>query len=177
MDEGLILFNQSGSATRAPDALALQTRKRWDIPNVVPDASSRELNAQCASAAHVIHHQSRGALVLRSLLGPYNCVGLVFGARRTMIDCEHIDRILREDGYRKVELQEVTLGDLVVYRSQRDQPPVHIGVVFAKPVSLSDPSLTILSKWGRDPEYLHDLRDVPETYGTIHEFFSERVTR
>jgi hypothetical protein len=172
MDEPLIIGG-SGGPQRPRNVLALQTRAAWDIPNEVPDDTSHSMSRIHAEAAHELFAK-RPTLRLRSLLGPYNCVGLVFGSRRTAMEPEHIRRILRDDGYRKIERAEAHLGDLVVYHTGDRSAPTHIGVVFAKPVAETDPSLTILSKWGHDPEYLHDLRDVPELFGHVHEFYTER---
>ncbi len=40
---------------------------------------------------------------LRSMTAVYNCMGMVFGCRRTSIDPEHLPTILREDSYVRVD--------------------------------------------------------------------------
>ncbi len=34
--------------------------------------------------------------------------------------------------------------------------------------------LTVLSKWGGEGEYMHDMSDVPELFGTPAEFWTHR---
>src|SRR5207248_5093094 len=64
--------------------------------------------------------RSRGSAV-------YNCLGLVFGSRRTCIDSEYTERILNEDGYRPVQdPEQPTVGDVVLYR-RPDREIAHVG--------------------------------------------------
>jgi hypothetical protein len=111
----------------------------------------------------------------RSITALYNCVGHVFGSRRTCIDTSWIFRILYEDEYRKLKSEaELAVGDLVVYRYSGSEPS-HVGVVQQISPSLADATwtVTVLSKWGADAEYLHDVRDVPVVFG-VPEYWTER---
>jgi hypothetical protein len=111
---------------------------------------------------------------LRSLSSLYNCVGMVFAARRTSIDTNQLDLICRDDGYTAVDVPMV--GDLVVYRKRPECEIAHIGqVVAVEPnVQTASQSVTVLSKWGKGGEYLHDVADVPEAYGSQWFFWTER---
>jgi hypothetical protein len=108
----------------------------------------------------------------------YNCVGLVFAARRTAIDCPStLDMILRDDGYYIVPETDVVCGDVVVYRNRG--VPNHVGLIYElKDVSIrqdrSSIELWVLSQWGEDGEYIHKCREVPHIYGDTIEFWSER---
>ena len=111
---------------------------------------------------------------LRSLSSRYNCVGLVFGARRTNIDSSLIPFILQEDGYSKIDIAGLRPGDVVVYSNQYG--PTHIGIVYEFDMLKKDEdSILVLSKWGTDyGEYFHRLRDVSPLYGKMIEFWSEK---
>jgi len=111
---------------------------------------------------------------LRSLSATYNCVGMVFAARRTWVEPEEIDLIRRDDEYIRVERPVV--GDLVVYRRSADGGICHIGQVveIERDVQTAHHRATVLSQWGQDGEYLHDIADVPELYGSQREFWTER---
>ena len=86
--------------------------------------------------------------------------------------------VLREDGYSLVsDSAKVMVGDLVVYRGNEGEM-AHVGVVLeVKPrVETADFGFLILSKWGADGEYIHDVKDVPELFNQRgYEFHSERV--
>jgi hypothetical protein len=115
----------------------------------------------------------------RSLTALYNCVGLVFAARRTSIDCKHLELILRDDNYRAVSRQAVSEGDVVVYR--RNGIAQHVGIIYKiEDVSLahdgSRMEIWVLSQWGEDGEYLHKIAEVPTIYGTELDFRTERRT-
>lgn len=113
---------------------------------------------------------------LRSLTATYNCVGLVFACRRTCIEPEELSLILNEDAYHKVsDMRDVMPGDIVLYRD-RSGEIVHVGIILNKSADLNrgDFTFEVLSKWGANGEYQHDLRDVPELLGEAREFLSER---
>lgn len=85
----------------------------------------------------------------------YNCHGMVFASRRTMIsEAETVSRVLKEDGYVEVSEEKSLPGDIVVYLSESGDPE-HSGLV----VEASAPSTfnmpRILSKWGRWREFVH----------------------
>lgn len=178
MQSGIIL---GGSAPARPNsALALQAKSRWNIPNEVPTDQEVQDDLVRAQPALELDQGQFPNIVLRSLGGPYNCVGLVFASRRTMIDAEYIERILREDGYRRVDRALAMVGDVVVYRQAPSEPPTHVGLLIERSIALAESAASerILSKWGRHPEYVHAITDVRvEQYGAVHEFWTDRRTR
>ena len=113
---------------------------------------------------------------LRSLTATYDCMGMVFAARRTWVGTESLEMILREDGYRRISEEEVVVGDVIVYRKAGEA--LHVAVIIdieIDPMEASR-SFRVLSKWGGDGEYDHEMTDVPELLGAPQEFYSERVT-
>jgi hypothetical protein len=94
----------------------------------------------------------------------YNCVGMVFANRRTFIEPDHIHMILEDDDYATVDATHVTPGDVVVYRSPKTGDIIHVGVVISKEVAFQARTIRVLSQFGRDGEYFHDLHDVPAPY-------------
>lgn len=84
--------------------------------------------------------------------------------------------ILEEDGYTKVtDERALAAGDLVVYRDTEGHP-THVGVIMEIVADLSSGQrgFKVLSKWGADGEYLHDIGRVPPLLGKVSDFFSER---
>jgi cell wall-associated NlpC family hydrolase len=106
-------------------------------------------------------------------------MGLVFASRRTWIDPEHLYQILADDEYQQLGgVAEAQPGDVVVYRGSDGQPS-HVGIIWERnlivPGQQEDP-VKVLSQWGADGEYLHDLSDVPLLLGTATEFWTDRRT-
>ena len=115
------------------------------------------------------------ALTIRSVSAHlYNCVGMVFANRRAWIDVVFLRQILSHDGYHQVEVEELHVGDVVVYTL--DNSPVHVGLitcVYPKLGSITN--IRVLSKWGKDGEVEHGLSDVPSRLGQPSEYWSERT--
>lgn len=107
----------------------------------------------------------------------YNCHGLTFANRRTCInEPQELDKILKDDGYRKIDMNSVVAGDIIVYKDQ-DGEIVHTGIVIEITRVLFSHMPTILSKWGKGPECIHKFNYVPEYYNTCEkEFWTERET-
>jgi len=103
-------------------------------------------------------------------------MGLVFASRRTAIDISLIQRILTEDEYRQIGPEgKVFPGDVAIYRKQESRKITHVGVVLKiKSNLLGSPNITILSKWGKEGEYIHPADHVPERYGELTEFWTDR---
>lgn len=154
-------------------SLEIETRARWKIPNEM----RQELLAVVLRASLDIWSKARPDARLRSLTGTYNCIGMVVANRRTWVDPEHLLRILRDDGFRRLASEaEATTGDVVVYRSD-DGEVCHAGIVLRK--NLYDPeaprdTLVVLSKWGAEGEYEHDASDVPLLCGQPAEYWTDR---
>ena len=90
---------------------------------------------------------------------------------------DSLDLILRDDGYQSIDERDVVPGDVVVYGKRRGEAQ-HVAMVIAveKKVDLLHPRwiIKVLSQWGADGEYIHELTDVPESYGGPIAFYSER---
>ena len=102
-------------------------------------------------------------------------MGLVFASRRTCIEIEHLLWILREDEYRQLASRdELRVGDVVVYSTPKAF--THVGLVYEVPLVISTirREIVVLSKWGRDGEYFHEIDYVPETYGKPVQFWTDR---
>lgn len=113
---------------------------------------------------------------IRSISYTYDCVGMVFAARRTWVDTDQLPMILDDDGYQPLKSSErPEPGDIVLYKNQRSEI-THAGVVLeVKPVvKIADWDVKILSKWGGDGEYVHSPSDVPTSYGNSWEYWTER---
>lgn len=86
----------------------------------------------------------------------YNCHGLTFASRRTWIEKPtEIQKILKDDDYRPVELSSVLPGDIAVYRTKGVIE--HSGVV----MSVEHGIPLILSKWAALHEAIHRARECP----------------
>ena len=113
---------------------------------------------------------------LRSIDSSYNCVGLIFASRRTRIEPNLVRWILQEDGYKPIDEQHTMVDDLVIYTLNKDEV-VHIGRLIDKVLdeATNEYQWRILSKWGKDGEYLHKIKDVPQylSYDGL-EFWSEK---
>ena len=141
-------------------SIKLSTKTGKFIPNEKRD----ELTAEVARAkmnAHRDFAQRIGA-VFRSISGVYNCVGMVFAARRVCIDPEYVPMILEEDNYRKLDKSdEIARDDVVVYYKWHEGV-IHVGRIAGKEVK-GDGNIEwqVLSKWGEDGEYFHPITEVP----------------
>jgi hypothetical protein len=113
---------------------------------------------------------------LRSLSWDYNCVGLVFGSRRTAIDVRHLARIFTDDGYEPILEANVQPGDIAVYRDFHGDF-AHVGFVVEYSPNIMDATfnIVVLSQWGDTGEYIHPVRGVPDSWlGRPIEFWSEK---
>lgn len=116
---------------------------------------------------------------LRSVTGTYNCMGMVFASRRTWVETnkEVLNLILKDDAYRKVEeIKSISVGDIVVYRSD-DGDPQHVGIVIERvpELAIGNFKIKILSKWGFDGEYIHELNYKPLLFGSHTDFYTDRM--
>lgn len=78
-----------------------------------------------------------------------NCHGWVFAAGEYLVEAEHVDWILQDNGYCAVK--EPKAGDLIIYRYD-DGTPMHSGIVR---LVKNDGTPVIESKWGLGGRYLH----------------------
>lgn len=156
------------------EELKLEARSKWPIPNELcpekPDVALR--------AGRAVWEALFPRLTFRSISNTYNCVGMVVASRRVWVLPEYLERIFREDGFRRLQgLSEVEPGDIVVYQTDGDDEPTHVALVVRKqpvvPGEREDP-LVVLSKWGGFGEYEHESQHVPNVYGQPTQFWTHR---
>ncbi len=144
------------------------TRLGNPIPQLIEDKNDIELIRIRAKELLNWHPMVQ----LRSLSPyPYNCMGLIFAARRISISIDHINFVLKEDGYKSVKLSEIIAGDIVVYRFNNELS--HVGLIMEVNRTLLMNS-RVISKWGRDGEFIHFMNDVPKLYGEPVEYYTDR---
>lgn len=139
------------------DPRILQARSGWRIPCKIP---TQKMTAKLMQ----IHAQElinvRGNLSLRSIDHyPYNCMGMVFAGRRAWIDLDEMYRIFKEDDYTRIQRNDVHVSDVVVYRL--DVSLSHVGLITQVNQIGREKQLIVASKWGLDPEFIHEERNVP----------------
>ena len=162
-----------------PQDIVLQTRTGTDVPNeLLPEEHSGVLTNR-----RDFWESRRREVRFRTISATYNCVGMVFASRRVSVHPDEIATFLRDDGYRQLDSRaELQSGDLVLYLEGQESVASHIGVVqCCEPLRLADGSqasemvIWVLSKWGRDGEYVHKIEDVPIVFGDPREFWTDRI--
>jgi hypothetical protein len=103
---------------------------------------------------------------------PYNCVGMIFASRRAWIEIDHIYDLIREDSYRRVHLDQLMEGDIVLYKDHKNEPS-HVALVIQIERTLSL-NIRVISKWGKDGEFVHLINDVPALLGKPVEYYTDR---
>jgi hypothetical protein len=152
------------------DDKAIRTRSGWIIPQS-PGESELSVETMEGWAKYFL---KKFPIKLRSLSRyPYNCVGMVFTSRRAWIDIEHIDQILKTDGYRQIQRNGVLIGDVVVYKF--NNKAAHVGSICTTQLIGNTLNIDVLSKWGDGPEFIHPIDRIPELYGVASEFYTDRV--
>lgn len=165
------IFDAGGGYLRG-GSIELSTKIGQSIPNEQA-AQLPRVRMEAARDNVLSHHPTA---VERSLSSEYNCMGMVFAARRTWIDPALLGIILRGDSYRRVqEESELAVGDVVVYRN-RNGSVSHVGVIFS--IGLYGPDGTrkvvVLSQWGLDGEYFHEIDDVNPHLGEPADYWTDR---
>ena len=154
------------------DSISLSTKKNTDITN----EQCLERSPASLKAAIDLFKDLHPNIQFRSISNTYNCMGLIFASRRTTIPSfDQLKQILSDDEYEPVnEHRDVKIGDIVIYFDENTEP-THIGYVIRIDINidLATFEFKILSKWGYDGEYLHDIDDIPESYGKDYKFYSE----
>lgn len=142
--------------------LALHTRCENQVSNEIDRSPLRAGDALAVEDYKRKYSSSRHRPVAPSR--KYNCHGLTFASRRTWIWApEEIAKILRDDEYEQVALEDVLPGDVVVYFTNGDAE--HSGVV----VGLQIVPI-ILSKWGAAHEVIHRVNECPYNASQISYF-------
>jgi hypothetical protein len=153
--------------------LALETRARRPIPNEVRLERPRIALDASANLFAGLFPQAW----LRSLTAVYNCIGMVVANRRAWVDPSELIRILQEDGCRRLNApEEAEFGDVVVYHDDGGQV-CHAGIVVEKRILVPGDAkdlLVVLSKWGADGEYVHDMSALPSLLGKAAQFWTDR---
>jgi hypothetical protein len=167
-----LLINPGGPSDRESIDLATSKNRR------IPDWRRRERAPAALQEAKRILTEGYPGRRLRSLTATYNCIGMAFASRRTCIEPDEVEMILRDDGYAPVETAAAVMpGDLVVYETETAPGEIsHVAVVVSNDPNLQDGSsrIRVLSQWGWDGEYLHDYQDVPPLLGRPVRFYTER---
>ena len=158
--------------TQAGNPIPLATRNGWEIPNEVRE----EQNPISLKAGERFWNVHRPNARIRSNTARYNCMGMVFASRRTSLDIKDLNDILKHDEYKRVYEIDVELGDIVVYRDQDRSDIRHVGIIADKRLVLAEGrwDLSVMSKWGEQGEYYHHIDDVPEVYGEVSEYWTDR---
>lgn len=79
--------------------------------------------------------------------------------------------ILRDDEYRRITLSDCQAGDVVIYRNE-EKDIVHVGIIVeTRPL---DADACVLSQWGNNGEFFHDLHDVGPGLGQPVEYWTDR---
>lgn len=169
MSNGYII-NRGGESD--PQSLKLYTRLNRFVRNETCSGAPPER----MKAATQIWQQRHPKARLRAAVSTYNCMGLVFANRRTWVDPDQWELIREDDGYRRLEIKEEPLpGDVVLYRMTEEL--THVAVITKVELDLhsSDWVVEVISQWGADGEFIHDMRDVPQLLGVPTEIWTERA--
>jgi hypothetical protein len=163
----------SGVLIQPSDSLLLQTQAKWQIPNELRKERPR---ASLQAAVELAKSLCPDA-IFRSITNTYNCVGLVVATRRVWVDPERVVRILTDDGYKQLRrAEEADRGDVVIYHDDKGEA-CHVGIVVNKNLVVpgrNNDLLTVLSKWGGDGEYIHEMSKVPGYLGRPAEYWTDR---
>jgi len=148
------------------------TRSGWPIPEL-PDHPTEGIWGDREQWTNKWLRELVGVSVRSWSTYPYNCMGMVFAARRSAIDPKHVYRILRDDEYRRIGVDELSIGDVVVYELLGT--PSHVGIIAE--IRRSGPLSTpfVISKWGDIlPEFIHPVDQVPDLLGNPTGYFTDR---
>ena len=166
----MVLFNASGGYIIRP-VMALSTKQGRQIPNEQYEQRVREAMEAAKDMVLANHPSAR----VRSLQSIYNCMGMVFASRRTCIEPDHLEMILVDDQYTRISESEIEAGDLIVYRGDESEVS-HVGMIARIETSLAtgEQRVIVLSQWGRDGEYFHEVDDVNPRLGEPSDYWTDR---
>lgn len=153
------------------NSIVLQTSKGTDIKNeIYQDEPYFPIKKNDE------YHKTRysEAIYRRRGTRKYNCHGLTFANRRTWIaNPDDIFIILKDDEYRKISLNKVVTGDIIVYYKENRIEISHTGIVISVGTFNDMPVPFILSKWAYCGEFIHRYTDCPYFKKKI-EFWTDR---
>lgn len=135
------MFEEQLLADIGERGIALETRKGTPIENVQEPAVDER-----GRRIYELIRKKFGQRWFnrKEACGGYNCYGMVFACRRTSIlNDKQIPDILKDDGYREIQADQVVVGDLVFYRDRR------LGLLHVARITRRDDmkALHALSKW------------------------------
>jgi hypothetical protein len=157
--------------TDSPEEHPIYARSGWRIPQEYPSGLSAEL-MRIKTDAHVGWRRNIEPRSLSTY--PYNCIGMIFASRRAWIEIEHIYKILYEDGYRQIVRREIMSGDVVLYKDDNGEPS-HVALITMVEFVGETPNILVISKWGKEAEFIHHVENVPTLFGHPAEFWTDRV--
>jgi hypothetical protein len=110
--------------------------------------------------------------------GVYNCVGMIFASRRTIIQVKEIRWILEEDDFVRLPNRAAhAIGDVVLYEHVL-HGLTHVGIISCIENHPNEPMefrSLVLSKWGNPgAEYIHPIDKVPADYGAPVEYWRHK---
>ncbi len=152
--------------------LSLDTRRG----NPIPNAQRLEMNPSRARAVIRMIKKLCPNAKQRSITQVYNCLGMVFAARRTCIEVDNINMILKDDDYKPVgQLKDVQPGDIVIYWGAGECK--HVGIILGEMPLLEGSKKTVIwvvSQFGAHGEWIHPIEEVPEGCRGKAEYYTDR---
>jgi hypothetical protein len=163
------IINPGSLADKASIELATK------LGNHIPNEQRKELIPSLLLEGIALYEKNYN-IQRRSLTATYNCLGMVFGVRRTFIDDTYLDWILKEDGYKSLsDISELEIGDLIIYRNNGKASHVGVVVDITRPLTIDAKWIVqVMSKWGAGGEYIHSMEIVHPFLGKPSEFWTDR---
>lgn len=156
-----------------PQRLKLYTRKNRFIENEQPPGGG--FPAERMRAATQMWQERHPRAKLRAAASTYNCMGLAFANRRTCIDPGQWEVIRDDDGYRQLARSEPPCpGDIVLYRDSDGYSHVAVITAVEPDVQSANWRIEVISQWGADGEFIHQMSDVPQLLGAPAEIWTDR---
>ncbi len=153
-----------GKKINGNNSIIIQTRKGNNIKNTVYDKISQYMqyvNSKFNKEYSKIKYRSEPT-------ANYNCFGMVFASRRCFI-IDNINKILEDDDYKKVPLNKVLPGDIVLYFANYEI--IHCGIVIDTPSKENFWNPLIISKWHCFREVIHNVNECPYSPFTTEKIY------
>lgn len=93
----------------------------------------------------------------------YDCHGFTFKSKKMRIYNEDVDKIIKDQDWKLTDDGKHKKGHIIIYRDKAGKV-THSG--FIEEVGADGNVTKVRSKWGASGEYVHDVKDVPSSYGT-----------
>jgi hypothetical protein len=154
------------------DDKPLYARDGWIIPTVIEEPPVTEIGMRKISEDY-LNRLPQGNKIRSYSMYPYNCVGMIFAARRKWIEIDHIYEIFEHDGYRQIKKEDAVVGDVVLYKKGLEV--THVALIIQIERVGTQMNIKTLSKWGALAEFEHFLEDVlVDLVGHPVEYWTER---